>query len=475
MPPCQSCVSSYQRALAWAAYAGHVGTCRLLITKYHADRNAKNVHGQIAWDVVSDREDPQWGDLFTAEESKILKPKITMRLSAGNVAPSEQASEEALTPKVTIKLPRSPAIPHAPVTPTSALSPPRASVGGSGLVSEAVVSAVAPAPAPVSVSVPAPTTVQVQAPAITESASSQAQTPGSAPVAVPALASTQTPTLAAGVAPVPPTAPVVDSQQSAISVISHADIIGDVTLRVSAQNAPHPVSIVPRGPPGTPAPIASGPSVAAHPGSPVRQTLSAIPPHLNGSRPGPASTPSLSLASRSSSVTERTLMKFGRPMADIPLHMRPVAPKKKGAESLVTSIGIVSNDDKVRLILPIHSHGHAMHVPREVRSLNLRLLLVSFDSTIPTDAQIVYTVSGTHTATPPAREDGPGGGGGGGGPKTSDLKFTRSASNVFDCLAYPEEGLNAFEFTVSAVAATADRASALGAVQQHLGVYMHRM
>lgn len=38
---------------------------RLLVEKYGANRQAKNIHGQVAFDLVSDANDPRWVGLLT--------------------------------------------------------------------------------------------------------------------------------------------------------------------------------------------------------------------------------------------------------------------------------------------------------------------------------------------------------------------------------------------------------------------------
>ncbi|TPX67122.1 hypothetical protein SpCBS45565_g04053 [Spizellomyces sp. 'palustris'] len=103
------------------------------------------------------------------------------------------------------------------------------------------------------------------------------------------------------------------------------------------------------------------------------------------------------------------------------------------ARSLVTSLGIVSNDDHIRMILPIPTPtqtSHAMTVPQQVRSLNLRLLLLS-------SHQVSYTITGTQTMLPGDR-----------GMRTKTLAFKMGGATVFDCLVGLENGVNAFEFVV---------------------------
>ncbi|KAI8997125.1 hypothetical protein BDB01DRAFT_769915 [Pilobolus umbonatus] len=50
--------------LGWAAFGDKEKVAKLLIEKYNADKDAMNVHGQTAFDVVSDQEDPRWEGIF---------------------------------------------------------------------------------------------------------------------------------------------------------------------------------------------------------------------------------------------------------------------------------------------------------------------------------------------------------------------------------------------------------------------------
>ncbi|KAJ3078418.1 hypothetical protein HK102_004523, partial [Quaeritorhiza haematococci] len=52
-------------ALAWAAFGGYPEICKSLITKHGADASARNIHGQVAFDLVSDPENSVWKSIFT--------------------------------------------------------------------------------------------------------------------------------------------------------------------------------------------------------------------------------------------------------------------------------------------------------------------------------------------------------------------------------------------------------------------------
>jgi ankyrin repeat protein len=60
--------------LGWAAFGDKDKVARLLIQKYNANTKAKNVHGQVPFDVVSDQDDPRWIGLFKEA------PKLSIQL-----------------------------------------------------------------------------------------------------------------------------------------------------------------------------------------------------------------------------------------------------------------------------------------------------------------------------------------------------------------------------------------------------------
>ncbi|KAL1920436.1 uncharacterized protein VTP21DRAFT_813 [Calcarisporiella thermophila] len=75
--------------LAWAAYAGHFDAARLLIQS-GADRNAKNDHGQIPADLISEPDDPRWEGILTR-----------LDLASEEESESEDDSSDEQTPEVT--------------------------------------------------------------------------------------------------------------------------------------------------------------------------------------------------------------------------------------------------------------------------------------------------------------------------------------------------------------------------------------
>ncbi|PHZ14019.1 Bromodomain-containing protein [Rhizopus microsporus ATCC 52813] len=50
--------------LGWAAFGDKHNVVRLLLQKYNANKNAKNVHGQVPFELVSNQDDPRWIGLF---------------------------------------------------------------------------------------------------------------------------------------------------------------------------------------------------------------------------------------------------------------------------------------------------------------------------------------------------------------------------------------------------------------------------
>jgi hypothetical protein len=68
------------RPLAWAAFGGHMKVCKILLEKYNAEKNAKNIHGQVAWDLVSDQHLPHWRVLFTDKKPAPTPTSVTIKV-----------------------------------------------------------------------------------------------------------------------------------------------------------------------------------------------------------------------------------------------------------------------------------------------------------------------------------------------------------------------------------------------------------
>lgn len=60
--------------LGWAAFGDKDKVVKLLAQKYNANVNAKNIHGQVPFDVVSNQDDPRWIGLLKPPTPKPQPP-----------------------------------------------------------------------------------------------------------------------------------------------------------------------------------------------------------------------------------------------------------------------------------------------------------------------------------------------------------------------------------------------------------------
>jgi hypothetical protein len=67
------------RPLAWGAFGGHIKVCKMLLEKYNAEKNAKNIHGQVSWDLVSDQHLPHWRGLFADKKPAPTPTSVTIK------------------------------------------------------------------------------------------------------------------------------------------------------------------------------------------------------------------------------------------------------------------------------------------------------------------------------------------------------------------------------------------------------------
>lgn len=81
-----------QRALAWAAYGGHLDLCRLLVNKYKADSSATNIHNQIPLDLVPEQTE-EWKSVLRSGTQTIKTPKI--KIVSRENEQTEQTEESA--------------------------------------------------------------------------------------------------------------------------------------------------------------------------------------------------------------------------------------------------------------------------------------------------------------------------------------------------------------------------------------------
>lgn len=66
---------------------------RLLLEKYGANREAKNIHGQVPFDLVSDKDDPRWEGILKAPYtvSIIISSWICVQFTKYNICRSKYA------------------------------------------------------------------------------------------------------------------------------------------------------------------------------------------------------------------------------------------------------------------------------------------------------------------------------------------------------------------------------------------------
>ncbi|KAI9183112.1 hypothetical protein H9P43_004029 [Blastocladiella emersonii ATCC 22665] len=86
-------------ALAWAAFAGHVETCRLLVDTYGANRSQMNATGQVPMDLVSDPDNDAWiGVLVGPSPAAPAAPAAAAAPPAPVSAPEPAAAAAAVSP-----------------------------------------------------------------------------------------------------------------------------------------------------------------------------------------------------------------------------------------------------------------------------------------------------------------------------------------------------------------------------------------
>ncbi|RKP10190.1 hypothetical protein THASP1DRAFT_28030 [Thamnocephalis sphaerospora] len=64
-------------ALAWSAFGGRADVVRQLIDEYNADPDAKNMHGQVPYDLVSEPEDESWVGLLSPSGRSKRRNRLT--------------------------------------------------------------------------------------------------------------------------------------------------------------------------------------------------------------------------------------------------------------------------------------------------------------------------------------------------------------------------------------------------------------
>ncbi|CAO3673709.1 unnamed protein product [Rhizopus stolonifer] len=103
--------------LGWAAFGEKDKVVKVLIQKYNANKKAKNVHGQVPFDLVSDQSDPKWAGLFkdspTLPTQDAFKPP-----SQPQPQPLQSTPTHSHTPA-----PPQPSLTQKPLTPTQSHAP----------------------------------------------------------------------------------------------------------------------------------------------------------------------------------------------------------------------------------------------------------------------------------------------------------------------------------------------------------------
>ncbi|KAI9277980.1 Bromodomain-containing protein [Umbelopsis sp. AD052] len=85
--------------LAWSAFGDRDKAARLMVERYNASKKAKNVHGQIPLDLVSDRDDPRWAGVLTSAPLPPARPSPSGSDSTkAEPLPIIRRSSEALPP-----------------------------------------------------------------------------------------------------------------------------------------------------------------------------------------------------------------------------------------------------------------------------------------------------------------------------------------------------------------------------------------
>ncbi|KAG1152549.1 hypothetical protein G6F37_004143 [Rhizopus arrhizus] len=93
--------------LGWAAFGDKEKVVKVLIQKYNADKKAKNVHGQVPFDLVSDQSDSRWIGLFKDPPPSIapVQEKTTTSQQQTIPAPPPPLQQQQQQPMPVTQLP----------------------------------------------------------------------------------------------------------------------------------------------------------------------------------------------------------------------------------------------------------------------------------------------------------------------------------------------------------------------------------
>ncbi|KAI8930329.1 hypothetical protein BC831DRAFT_546952 [Entophlyctis helioformis] len=90
------------RPLAWAAFAGHLKMCKLLVEQFRVNVNAVNKYGQIAFELLGDQvDDPVWINLIGSDAAKAALKAKTPAKAAAAAGAGDHAKGAHATPLTT--------------------------------------------------------------------------------------------------------------------------------------------------------------------------------------------------------------------------------------------------------------------------------------------------------------------------------------------------------------------------------------
>ncbi|KAI8088285.1 hypothetical protein BDF21DRAFT_491340 [Thamnidium elegans] len=86
--------------LGWAAFGDKDKVVKLLVQKYNANVKAKNIHGQVPFDVVSNQADPRWIGLLKPPTPKAQKQSLPQPAPQSQPQPQQQLPSQPLQPQI---------------------------------------------------------------------------------------------------------------------------------------------------------------------------------------------------------------------------------------------------------------------------------------------------------------------------------------------------------------------------------------
>ncbi|KAJ3189187.1 hypothetical protein HDU85_002812 [Gaertneriomyces sp. JEL0708] len=416
------------RPLGWAAYAGNISTSRMLVDKYDADTTFRNVGNQTALDMVATPDDAQWKQIF-AKRKGVHKKKRKDEMSQDDDENSESHEKKARRSgsAATLKLVLS--------------EQPRET------------------PSPVDAH-----KVKLRLAPRQEQAE---------PVIPPTKLTLKLPTV-----DVPSGRSSPEKEDATSKEETQEPLHEEPAKQHAAQNGPnqHEGSQAERQPPNKELDvesISSDEDESKDKPSLTKNPVMSLPVPKEPSIVEGSATPAVGIATPHAGEkaptrdTDTPMRATDGPFTDVNHAARQRRAEASRQASLVSSLGIVSNDDHVRMILPVTArgswHGHSMQIRNQVRSLNLRLLLLQPEGFTAGNAK--WTVAGTQTIQTVVN----------GVLQTmvKPMKFVQNGTTVHDALAHLDDGVNAFEFVVSLTIMGAANASKI--LTQRVCLFMNRI